>query len=64
MMRGNPLRTYQVIVLVVAVLGFAIGLLVASLTGQYVAVFLVQLMIAAVLAAWYPRVKKQSAPGK
>lgn len=52
------------IVLVVAVVGFAIGFLIASLTGQYVAVFLVQLMIAAVLSAWYPRVKNQSDSAK
>ncbi|WP_160132911.1 hypothetical protein [Microbacterium sp. SLBN-146] len=40
-------------------MSIALGLATATATSQYVLVFCAQILIAALLAAWYPRVKKR-----
>ncbi|TQJ30127.1 hypothetical protein FBY39_0572 [Microbacterium sp. SLBN-146] len=55
----SGLRSYYATVLVVAVVSIALGLATATATSQYVLVFCAQILIAALLAAWYPRVKKR-----
>jgi len=59
MRRADRFRTYLVTVVVVAVLSVALGLLIGGLTGQYVTVFFVQLLVAGLLAAWYVSIKKR-----
>ena len=61
MRHGDPFRTYLVTVIVVAVLSIGLGLVVGALTGQYVTVFFLQLLVAALLAAWYVSIKKRVA---
>lgn len=64
MRRGGPFRTYVVTVIVVAILSIGLGLLIGGLTGQYVTVFFMQLLVAALLAAWYVSIKKRVATQK
>lgn len=64
MRRGDPFRTYVVTVIVVAILSIGLGLLIGGLTGQYVTVFFMQLLVAALLAAWYVSIKKRVATQK
>jgi putative effector of murein hydrolase LrgA (UPF0299 family) len=64
MSRGNELRTYYVTVVVVAVLSVVLGLIVASLTEQYAAVFFAQMLVAGLLGAWCTRIRKRSASKK
>lgn len=59
MRRGDPFRTYFVTVIVLAVLSIGLGLLIGGLTGQYVTVFFLQLLVAGLLASWYASVKKR-----
>ncbi|CAH0163434.1 hypothetical protein [Microbacterium sp. Bi128] len=59
MRRGDPFRTYFVTVIVVAALSIGLGLLIGGLTGHYVTVFFVQLLVAGPLAAWYVSIKKR-----
>jgi drug/metabolite transporter (DMT)-like permease len=51
-------------VIVVAVLSIAIGFLLAYATGQYVGVFTAQVVVAGLLATWWAKPKKDSAPQK
>ncbi|MCJ1706551.1 hypothetical protein [Microbacterium sp. VKM Ac-2923] len=64
MRRGDPFRTHVVTVTVVAILSIGLGLFIGGLTGQYVTVFFVQLLVAALLAAWYVSIKKRVAAQK
>lgn len=64
MRRGDPFRTYFVTVIVVAILSVALGLLIGGLTGQYVTVFFMQLLVAGLLAALYVSIKKRVASQK
>jgi len=59
MIKENPMRVYRITVLVVSFLSLTIGFLVGDLTGQYTAVYLVQIAIAILLSLWYPYAKKQ-----
>lgn len=59
MQGADPFRAYYVTVIVVAVLSIGVGIFVGGLTQQYVMVFFMQLLVAAVLAAWYVSIKKR-----
>lgn len=59
MQREDPFRAYFVTVIVVAVLSIGVGIVVGSLTQQYVMVFFVQLLVVALLAAWYVSIKNR-----
>lgn len=59
MQREDPFRAYFVTVIVVAVLSIGVGIFVGGLTQQYVMVFFMQLLVAALLAAWYASIKNR-----
>ena len=59
MQREDRFRAYFVTVIVVAVLSIGVGLVVGGLTQQYVTVFFMQLLVAALLAAWYVSIKNR-----
>lgn len=64
MTRPRSTRPRARAVILVAVLSVAVGFLVANATGQYVGVFAAQVVMAALLAAWWVKPKKDSIPGE
>ncbi|WP_323985989.1 hypothetical protein [Microbacterium plantarum] len=59
MQGADPFRAYYVTVIAVAVLSIGVGIFGGGLTQQYVMVFFMQLLVAALLAAWYVSIKKR-----
>ena len=60
MRRPSSIDPLPLKVVGIAILSIILGLLIANLTGQYVAVFAAQVVVAGLLGAWYVRSKKDS----
>lgn len=64
MTRPRSTRPRARTVILVAILSIAVGFLIANATGQYVGVFAAQVVVAALLAVWWVKSKKDSTPGE